>query len=189
MRVIAGKHGGRKILAPTGKGVRPTASKMRAAIFNILSSGSFVKENGNNAIEGAKVLDLCCGTGALGIESLSRGAEMVVFVDGSVQHLKVAWANICQLKEEGKSIAIRANVEDLPPSRDLFDLVFLDPPYFKAVSNKALISLIEKKWLAEKAIIVVELPKEEDLIFNEEHYREISIKNYGNAKFILLEHI
>ena len=189
MRIIAGIHRGRKLISSTGAGIRPTASKMRTAIFNILSSGSFIKEDGSNAIENAKVIDLCCGTGALGIESISRGAAKVVFIDGSSQHLKIAWENICQLDEQTKAIMIRAKAEYLPQARELFDLVFIDPPYFKGIANKALLSLIEKNWLANDAVIVVELPKQEDIIFNPEYYREIVTKNYGNSKFILLKRL
>ncbi len=189
MRIISGIHRGRKLISPSGPGIRPTASKMRTAIFNILSSGNFIKEDGSNIIEDAKVIDLCCGTGALGIESISRGATMVVFIDGSSQHLKVAWENICQLGEQAKAVMIRSTAEDLPKARDLFNLVFIDPPYFKGIANKALVSLIEKNWLATGAIIVIELPKQEDISFNLGYYREITTKNYGNSKFVLLERL
>ena len=181
MKIIAGKYKGRNLLSPSSDGIRPTASRMRAAIFNILAS--------MGVVQGAKVIDLCCGTGALGIEALSRGAEKVVFIDGSSQHLKLAWANICQLNEQENAIMIRSGAEDLPKAREEFDLVFIDPPYFKGIANKALISLIEKEWLAVGAIIILELPKQEDLIFAPEFYQEISTRIYGNIKFILLEKI
>ena len=181
MRIIAGKHRGRTLLSPKDKGIRPTSSKMRESVFNILIS--------MGCIEDAKVIDLCCGTGALGIEALSRGASRVVFIDGSSEHLKLAWQNICYLKEEEKSILIRAKAEDLPKAKDQYNLVFIDPPYFKKVADKALTSLIDKEWLAEKAIIVVEQAKIEDLAFSPEYYQEITTRIYGNSKITLLEKI
>lgn len=189
MRVIAGKHRGRPLLSPSDKGIRPTASKMRSALFNILSSGGFLNEDGSNIIEGAKVIDLCCGTGALGIEAISRGASKAVFIDGSAEHLKLAWANICYLKEEEKSSLIRAKAEDLPKARDKFNLVFIDPPYFKKIADKALTSLIHKDWLEKGAVIAIEQAKIEDLSFSLEHYREITTRIYGNSKLTLLKKI
>jgi len=172
MKIIAGKHRGRVLLSPKDKGIRPTSSKMRESIFNILSN--------MDVIEGAKVIDLCCGTGALGIESISRGALLVAFIDGSAEHLKLAWQNISHLNEQEKAILIRARAEDLPKAKDQFNLVFIDPPYFKNIADKALISLVDKNWLAEKAILVVEQAKIEDLRFSLEHYQEISVRIYGN---------
>ena len=128
MQIIAGIHKGRKLFTPTDKGVRPTASKMREAVFNILTN--------MNAIEDAKVVDLCCGTGALGIEAISRGAKLVVFIDGSNQHLQLARANIEQIKENDKAIFLRANAENLPKANQKFDLIFLDPPYHKKIADR-----------------------------------------------------
>lgn len=181
MRIIAGKHKGRNLLSPTDKGIRPTSSKIRESMFNILIN--------LNAIEDSNVIDLCCGTGALGIEALSRGAAKVVFIDGSNQHLKIAYANIVQVNETEKSTILRANAEDLPQAREKFNLVFIDPPYFKKVADKALISLIEKDWLAEKAIILIEQDRREDLVFSTDHYQQVMERSYGNSKIILLERL
>ena len=181
MRIIAGKHRGRNLLSPKDKGIRPTSSKMRESIFNILTS--------MNALEDAKIIDLCCGTGALGIEALSRGASQAIFIDGSSEHLKLAWANICSLKEEEKSILLRTKIEDLPKAKDQFNLVFIDPPYFKKLADQALISLSNKNWLAIGAIIAVEQARTEDLTFSLEHYQELSTRIYGNSKCTLLEKI
>lgn len=179
MRVIAGKHKGRTLLSPSDRGIRPTSSKSREALFNILLNMGI--------LEDARVVDLCCGTGAIGIEAISRGAALVIFIDGSAEHLKLARQNIYSLGEQGKAIFIRSKAEDLPKAREQFNLIFIDPPYFKNVADKALMSLIERGWLTEGAIIVIEQAKTEDLIFSSEHYKEISKRIYGNSKFILLE--
>lgn len=179
MRVIAGKHKGRILLSPQDKGIRPTSSKIRESMFNILSN--------LNVIENAKVIDLCCGTGALGIEALSRGANKVVFIDGSNTHLKLAWTNICQLKEQDNSIMLRAFAESLPKAQEKFDLVFIDPPYSKGIADKALYSLLNNGWLAKGAIIVIESSLKEDISFSSDFFTELSIRKYGNTKIILLE--
>ena len=179
MKIIAGKYRGRVLLSPSDNGIRPTSSRVRESIFNILNS--------MNVIEGASVIDLCCGTGALGIESLSRGAKKVVFIDGSNQHLKLAWTNICQLNEQENSIMLRAGAEDLPKAKEQFDLIFIDPPYFKGIASKALISLFNNGWLAKNSTIVIEMPAKEDLNFSEEHFKALSTRKYGNIKIILLE--
>lgn len=181
MRIIAGKHRGKPLLSPRDKGIRPTSSKSREALFNILSN--------LQVVENARVLDLCCGTGALGLEALSRGASHVIFIDGSAEHLKLAAQNIHYLQEQNQSTLLRANAENLPQSVEELDLVFIDPPYFKKVADKALVSLVAKKWLKNNAIVVVELAKTEDLVFSSAEFQEIDKRIYGNSKFILLERI
>lgn len=179
MKIIAGKHRGRIISSPKDKGIRPTSSMLREALFNVLSN--------MNLIENAKVIDLCCGTGAYGIESLSRGASLVVFVDGSAKHLNLARQNISYLNEQNKSIFIRSRAENLPKAQEQFDLIFIDPPYFKKVADGALISLCEQGWIRENAHIIVELAKTEDLLYQSELFEEITKRIYGNSKFVLLK--
>lgn len=181
MKIIAGKHRGRNLFSPTGDGVRPTSSKMRESIFNILMSMGI--------LEDSKVVDLCCGTGALGIEAISRGAGKVIFIDGSNQHLKLAWENICSLKEQDKATMIRSSAEKLPKAREEFSIVFIDPPYHKGIADKALVSLVEQGWLAKGATIIIELSKREDLSFSNEHFQQTNLKEYGNSKVLLLERI
>lgn len=178
MRIVAGKHRGRVILSPKTKGIRPTSSMMREAMFNILVN--------LNMVENSRVVDLCCGTGALGIEALSRGAQKVVFIDGSSEHLKLAWDNISSIGEQDNAVMLRAAVENLPKAREEFDLFFLDPPYFKGVADKALISLVENGWLAKDAMIAVELPLKEELKFDQKFFQEELNRKYGNSKLILL---
>jgi 16S rRNA (guanine966-N2)-methyltransferase len=181
MRIIAGKHKGRSIISPTGSGVRPTSSKMREAMFDTLISNGYLKE------DETKVIDLCCGTGALGLEALSRGVASVVFIDGSREHLNLARQNIYYLGEQEKSTVLRADAEKLLNAKDQFDLVFIDPPYLKGVASRALVALYEKNWLKNGAIIVVEMAKIETLKFDADRYQEITTRIYGNSKFVLLE--
>jgi 16S rRNA (guanine966-N2)-methyltransferase len=180
MRVIAGKYKGATILSPKNKGIRPTSSMLREAIFNILMN--------LGVIEDANVVDVCCGTGALGIEALSRGAKKAVFIDGSSEHLKLAWDNISHIKAQDNAVMIRSAAENLPPAREEFDLIFLDPPYFKGVADKALNSLVNNGWLKNGAIIVVEMPLKEDLKFDPKKFAEEMTRRYGNSKIIVLRY-
>jgi 16S rRNA (guanine966-N2)-methyltransferase len=180
MRIIAGKHRSRKIISPTGPGIRPTSSKMRAAMFDILISNGYLIENET------KVVDLCCGTGALGLEALSRNVKKVVFIDASKEHLNLARQNIYSLGEEERSTILRSDAEKLRNANERFDLVFIDPPYNKGVANKALISLSNKGWLSENAIIVIEVDAREELLFDAEIFQEVTARIYGNSKFIIL---
>jgi 16S rRNA (guanine966-N2)-methyltransferase len=179
MRIIAGKHRGRILLSPNDKGIRPTSSMLREALFNVLESMQI--------LENAKIMDICCGTGAYGIEAISRGASLALFIDGSGDHLNLAKQNILTLKEEDKAIFIRSRAENLPKAQMQFDIIFIDPPYFKKVADKALLSLLKQGWLHENSYIVVEQAKIEDLNYSTNDFKEIAKRIYGNSKFILLK--
>jgi 16S rRNA (guanine966-N2)-methyltransferase len=122
MRIISGQFRGRRLFTPEDQRVRPTSDKVREAIFNILGP----------SVEGARVLDLFCGTGALGLEALSRGAASLVLVDGSLKSLALARRNLELVGAQARLVKaelpgqLKRVVEDGP-----FDLVFLDPPYRK----------------------------------------------------------
>ena len=152
MRIISGKLGRRRIRVP-GSVARPSTDRLREALFSILSQ----------RIEGAKVLDLYAGSGALGLESLSRGAESCVFVDESREAQQVIKKNLSELDLEGGRIVSGDAIRMLKADRGKYDLIFADPPYFKSsadsdhvhrlLSSKALPSL-----LAKDGLLVVEDP-------------------------------
>jgi len=121
MRVVAGIYGGRKLIAPPGDETRPTSDRVREALFSVLGP----------SIEDARVLDLFAGSGALGIEALSRGAASAVFVDSSHKAIKAVRANLAALgiDAEVRPIAARAALRAASARREAYDLVFLDPPY------------------------------------------------------------
>ncbi len=98
MRIVSGKHRGRRLAAPPGEAVRPTSDRAREAVFNILAHGGFVS-GGASAVAGAVVLDAFCGTGAMGLVALSRGAARAIFVDNEPQSLVAARANVAALRE------------------------------------------------------------------------------------------
>jgi 16S rRNA (guanine966-N2)-methyltransferase len=154
MRIIGGTARGLH-LADVGAGdsaahLRPTSDRVREAIFNLLINGGY-----GNPVQGARVLDMFAGTGALGLEALSRGAADATFVENGRIALGLLARNIALMRAEGQSTVLRRNVlQPLPPAGPAFDLVFLDPPYGKSMGEAALPLWQEK--LAPDAMIVWE---------------------------------
>ena len=156
MRIIGGARRGLK-LAEVGAGdnaahLRPTSDRVREAIFNLLMNGPY-----GNPVEGARVLDLFAGTGALGLEALSRGAARVAFVDDGTAARALLRQNIEKMQAMGVTDVWRRDVTKMGPNRGPgYDLIFLDPPYGKGLGERALASLAEGGWLAPGALIVWE---------------------------------
>ena len=153
MRIVAGALRGRLLATPDGKDTRPTSDRVREALFNILAHGISDFE-----IEGARVLDLFAGTGALGIEALSRGAQFCIFVELAAEARGLIRENIEQFKLSGVSRIFRRDATDLGSAngRDVASLVFLDPPYGKGLAERALSSALSGGWLASGAVVVIE---------------------------------
>ncbi len=156
MRIIGGTRRGLK-LAEVGAGdtaahLRPTSDRVREAIFNLLMNGPH-----GNPVEGARVLDLFAGTGALGLEALSRGAARVAFVDDGAAARALLRANIEKMQAMGTTDVWRRDATRMGPNRGPgYTLVFLDPPYGKGLGEAALASLAEGGWLAPGALVVWE---------------------------------
>ena len=156
MRIVAGRFRGRA-LAALGKGdpaahLRPTSDRTRESLFNILAGGRF-----GDPITEARVLDLFAGTGALGLEALSRGAEHVTFVDDGVKALALIRQNIALCGAEGETRIVKRDARRLPPNDGLpCDLVFLDPPYGKGLGEIALAQALAQGWIAPEALIIWE---------------------------------
>lgn len=155
MRIIGGSRRGLK-LAEVGEGdaaahLRPTSDRVREAIFNLLINAH------GNPVAGARVLDLFAGTGALGLEALSRGAAEAVFVDDGAKALGLIRANIAKMRVEAESRVLRQNAARLGANPGTgFGLVFLDPPYGKSLGEAALAAACKGGWLAPHAMVVWE---------------------------------
>lgn len=154
MRVISGTAKGRRLQTPKSNEIRPVLDKVKGAIFNILFD-----------VTGWRVLDLFAGTGAMGIEALSRGADFCVFVDDSREGCRLIAANLerCQFQDRGKIVLKEARqaIQLLGKRAEKFDLIFVDPPYEKSYVKKTLRQLVENFLLHEKTIIIIEHhPKE-----------------------------
>jgi 16S rRNA (guanine966-N2)-methyltransferase len=152
MRVVGGRLRSRPIAGPKSDSVRPTSDRLREALFNILTHSY------GDPVAGARVLDLFAGTGALGIEAISRGADYALFVDEGIEARALLRDNVESLGLGGVTRIFRRDASRLGPAHPLdpFSLVFLDPPYGKGLAEKSLISARDGGWLMPEALLVVE---------------------------------
>jgi 16S rRNA (guanine966-N2)-methyltransferase len=180
MRINSGRFGGRALIAPAGLDARPTSDKVRQAIFNVLDHKDF---GFGFALEGARVADLFAGTGALGLEALSRGARYCLFIEDAAQARAVIRENVEALGLTGATKIWRRDATKLGPLDTLapFDLAFLDPPYGKELLPPALSGLREGGWLKPPALVVAEMAEEETLP-SMEGYALLDERVYGDTK-------
>jgi 16S rRNA (guanine966-N2)-methyltransferase len=178
MRIIAGTARGRTLFTPVGDDIRPTSDKVRGAIFNALKS--------RMDIEGAVVLDCFCGSGALGLEALSRGAAQVNFIDDNRDSLDLAKKNAKAMKFENQAQFLLADMKALKPNaRSRASLVFLDPPYNKNLVPAGLASLVRGGWLADDALCIAETEK--NFVSSLSGFHVLADKTYGNTRIHFLQ--
>lgn len=153
MRIVGGRFRGTRLATPKDRGVRPTSERVREAVFNILTHAIPDFE-----LEGARVLDLFAGTGALGLEAISRGAVFCLFVEQAADARGLIRRNIEQLGLTGHTKTFRRDAASLGAAGRIapFDLVFCDPPYGRGLAGQALAGAAEGGWLVPGAIIVAE---------------------------------
>jgi 16S rRNA (guanine966-N2)-methyltransferase len=181
MRVVGGKLRSRPIAGPKGSGLRPTADRLRESLFNILAHSY------GDPVSGARVLDLFAGSGALGMEALSRGASFALFVDDGVEARALLRQNSESLGLGGVSRIFRRDATKLGPAHPVepFSLVFLDPPYGKRLAEKALMSAREGGWLKPAALVVVE--EAPDAGFTApERFEELERRTYDKTELVFL---
>jgi 16S rRNA (guanine966-N2)-methyltransferase len=185
MRITGGSMRGRRLVTPDDGRVRPTSDRTRQAIFNMLIHRDFGVDF---TLEGAAVADLFAGTGALGIEALSHGARVCLFVDDSADSRALVRENIEGLGLTGITKIWRRDATDLGPmntgSGGPFDLVFLDPPYRKDLVAPALKSLRDGGWLSPKALLVVETHAKET--FDASGFTVTDTRDYGETRVTFL---
>ncbi len=181
MRIVGGKFKGHGLQGPKGQATRPTSDRVREAIFNILAHGVE-----GFSIEGARVLDLFAGTGAMGLEALSRGARFCQFVDDSADARGIIRHNADALGVIGQCKIWRRDAARLGPAAPQpgFDLVFADPPYNKGLGTKALASLVAGHWLKNGAIVVVEEAERAELT-SPPTLTEIDRRVYGETQLLI----
>ena len=181
MRVVGGRLKGRNLASPASRDIRPTADRLREAIFNILIHAY------DDPMENARVLDLFAGTGALGIEAISRGAKFALFVDNGAEARALMRDNVEALGLGGVTKVYRRDATNLGPAHPMepFSLVFLDPPYAKGLADKALISLRDGGWLTSAALLVVEEAKAA-AFKGPEGFAELERRAYDDTEFVLL---
>jgi 16S rRNA (guanine966-N2)-methyltransferase len=159
MRIVAGRHRGRRLVAPPGETTRPTADRLRQALFDMLTHAPWA---GRELLDGARVLDAFAGTGALGLEALSRGAAQASFIERDRAALAALRANIATCREEERARVIAGDATRPPRAAAPCSLVFLDPPYGQGLVPRAIAALDAAGWIAPGAIIVAETGREEE---------------------------
>ena len=181
MRIVGGKLRSRPIAGPKSDAVRPTSDRLREALFNILTHSY------GDPVTGARVLDVFAGTGALGIEAISRGADYALFVDEGVEARALLRDNVESLGLGGVTRIFRRDASRLGPAHPLdpFSLVFLDPPYGKGLAEKSLISARDGGWLMPEALLVVE--EAADAGFKTpEGFVELERRRYDDTEFTFI---
>jgi 16S rRNA (guanine966-N2)-methyltransferase len=183
MRVVGGRLRSRPIAGPKSHALRPTADRLREALFNIFAHAY------GDPVTGARVLDLFAGTGALGIEAISRGATFALFVDNGLESRALLRDNVGTLGLGGVTRVFRRDATRLGPVAPLepFTLAFLDPPYGKGLAEQALSSAREGGWLKPDALVVVE--ESADAGFKApEGFEELERRTYDETEFTFLRH-
>ena len=180
IRINAGSHRGRMIEVPPGAGSRPTGARVREALFSILV-------HIEPGVEGSTVLDACAGSGALGIEALSRGAARATFFETGQDALATIADSLQSLDLDDRAEAKRADAQKPPPNRDApCDLVFLDPPYASVVAAIAPQALIEAGWIGPETLLIIETRRSEP-VTPESGFTEIDRRGYGDTSLYLLK--
>jgi 16S rRNA (guanine966-N2)-methyltransferase len=181
MRVVGGRLRGRTIAAPASRDIRPTADRLRESLFNILMHAY------GDPISDARVLDLFAGTGALGIEAVSRGAAFTLFVDNGAESRALLRQNVEALGLGGVTKVFRRDATNLGTAHPVepFSLVFLDPPYGKGLGEQALASLRDGGWLTPQALVVVEEAVSAKLAAPE-GFEELERRAYDDTEFVIL---
>jgi 16S rRNA (guanine966-N2)-methyltransferase len=182
MRIVAGKHRGRRLAAPPGDAVRPTSERAREALFNILAHGRFAPAP---VFEDARVLDVFAGTGALGLEALSRGARFATFIEKDRQARDALEANIKTLGETARTRLLAVDATTPPRADGPYDLVFLDPPYRSGLAEPALEALSRAGWLAPHALIILELAARGDFE-PPAGFEMLEERRYGAGRLVFL---
>ena len=159
MRIVAGTWRGRTLIAPPGRNTRPTADRVRQALFDMLLHAPW---GGREAVEGAHVLDVFAGTGALGLEALSRGAAHATFVEHEPRTLGALRANIAACRAQDRCTVLTVNALALPRGEPV-GLVFLDPPYNQDLVARAVARLRDVQRLAPNALVIAETARDEPL--------------------------
>ena len=183
MRIIGGENKG-LALASVGRGdtgahLRPTTDRVRESLFNLLAHGL------GDPMPGARVLDLFAGTGALGLEALSRGAAHATFVDDGGKARALLRENIERTRRQGVTKVFRRDATRLGPTRgEPFDLVFLDPPYGKGLGPRALRAAQEGGWLAPGAVVVWEENAPQEAISG---FQVLDSRSYGDTHVTILQ--
>ena len=182
-RIVGGVHRGRRLVAPPGELVRPTSDRAREALFNILSHGNFAALGLHFAER--PVLDAFAGTGALGLEALSRGASAAAFIESEREALNALRRNVGALGLSDRAQIVRGDATRPPRATFACAVAFLDPPYGSGLAAPALGALAAAGWLTEDALVVIEVAAREDLPMPA-GFTLLDERVYGAARLVFL---
>ncbi|UPY39340.1 16S rRNA (guanine(966)-N(2))-methyltransferase RsmD [Sediminicoccus sp. KRV36] len=180
MRVISGAWKGKKLIAPEGEAVRPTSDRARQALFDMLWHAPW---GGREVVDGAAVLDAFAGTGALGLEALSRGAVRATFIEKDRAALAALRANIANCRAQAQVIAGDATKPPRPIAPAT--LIFLDPPYGAGLLAPALAALDQAGWIAPGALLCTELGLRDER--PETRFTPLDDRTHGKARLLILQ--
>jgi 16S rRNA (guanine966-N2)-methyltransferase len=184
VRVIAGSHRGKILVAPSGRALRPTADRVRESVFNILAHGGF-GAGGASILQEAHVLDAFAGTGAMGIEALSRGAAHATFIERDRTALEALRANLRAVRAAAHATVLGADALAPPRAAEPVTVAFLDPPYREGLGPRALAALAAAGWFAPGAIVTVEVAAREEFA-PATGFEIVDERRYGAARIVLL---
>lgn len=183
MRIISGAFKGRILQRPPESITRPTSDRVRESVFNVLLHlNSF-------DFEGAYVLDLFAGSGAMGLEALSRGAKMVLFVDRNPIARQVITQNVRHLKVDEKAYIASYDALSLPKANNPANLIFIDPPYLQGLEEKVLKELALKNWMKQGTIIVLETSRKTKIDFPSDTFTLLTSRAFSNTTISILQKI
>ncbi len=186
MRIVGGDFRGKKLSLPEDNRIRPTADRTREALFNILGHGGDYRTEKGPLPLGARILDVFAGTGALGLEALSRGAAHVTFMDNHPDSLRLIKTNVQVLQGQGKAdILNRSGIHPGRASRAC-DLILMDPPYKKGLESPSLLALAENGWMQPGSIAVIEMASKE-VLDPPDGFDLLDNRKYGAARLIILK--
>jgi 16S rRNA (guanine966-N2)-methyltransferase len=183
LRIVGGAHRGRRLLAPSGEAVRPTGDRAREALFDVLSHGDLAASG--LPFAGRPVLDAFAGTGALGLEALSRGAGTAAFIESSREALAALRRNVAALGESERTQIVAGDATRPPRPPFACALAFLDPPYHSGLAAPALAALAAAGWLLPAALAVVEIAAREEFS-PPAGFNVIDERVYGAARLVFL---
>lgn len=180
MRIIAGKFKGTQLVAPEGKDTRPTADRARESLFNILEHGKY-----SRVLRGARVVDVFAGTGALGLEALSRGAAIVSFFERDSNALRALYANITKTRSDEICQVYKSDALNPQSTGRPYDVLFFDPPYYQDLTTQSVANFVEQGWIGADSLSVIQVHPKDEFIAPE-GFEVVDERKYGAARFLFM---
>lgn len=188
MRIVGGVYKGIRLDEFKGEHIRPTTDRAKESLFNILENSAKLKDEGFD-LKGSIFVDGFCGTGSIGIEALSRGADKAIFIDRSHESLSIAKKNVTKIKREADAEFIKTDLsKKIKKPSVLPNIIFLDPPYNKNLLEPSVKNLVKNEWIDRNCFLILEYTKNDDLKFLE-NFKILENRKYGKNNFLICKFI